>query len=455
MKKLPVMLSFMLAMFPTVVWAAEEAGAATAFATSLLWIAVILMAAKVSGSLVEKMGQPSVLGELIIGVVLGNAALLGLTIFEPIKIDPNIAWLSQFGVAILLFQVGLESTLQKMKQVGVRAFLVACVGVIAPFALCTCVVAPLLLPGLSFGTYLFVGATLTATSVSIPARMFQDLKKLDTPEAQIVLGAAVIDDVIGLIILAVVTAIARVGSVSIASIGWITAEATLFLVGSIIVGQLLAPFLGKYLSKMQPGQDMKFTMAICFCLVLAFLAQQIGLAPIVGGFAAGLILVPSYFSAFKDPPVVDDIKEAIAGLDESAKEKILATMKQYSNSHVEDLIRPVGWLTVPIFFVLIGMNVRLETMLDLPVLLTALAITAVAFIGKMASGLVAGKVDKWIVGVGMIPRGEVGLIFAVMGKSMGVITDEIYSMVVIMIILTTLCTPPILSYLLKRKDKKG
>ncbi|MFA5831688.1 MAG: cation:proton antiporter [Candidatus Paceibacterota bacterium] len=455
MKKIPVMLSLMLAIFPTAVWASEAAGAADTFAISLLWIAVILMAAKIFGSLAEKMGQSSVLGELIIGVILGNAVLLGLTVFEPIKLDPNIAWLAQFGVAILLFQVGLESTIQKMKQVGVRAFLVACVGVVAPFALCTCIVAPLLLPGLSFGTYLFLGATLTATSVSIPARMFQDLKKLDTPEAQIILGAAVIDDVIGLIILAVVTAIAQVGSVSIASVGWITAEATLFLVGSIIVGQLLAPFMGKHLSKMHPGQDMKFTMAICFCLVLAFLAQQIGLAPIVGGFAAGLILVPSYFSAFKDPPVVNDVKEIIAGLDESSKEKILATVKQYSDSHVEDLIRPVGWLTVPIFFVLIGMNVRLETMFDLPVLLIALAITVAAFVGKMASGLVAGKVDKWIVGVGMVPRGEVGLIFAVMGKSMGIITDEIYSIVVIMVILTTLCTPPILAYLLKRKYKKG
>ena len=176
------------------------------FATTFLWIAVILIIAKTS-SFIERIGQPPVLGELIAGVVVGNLALLGINVFEPIKRDPIIAFLAELGVVILLFQIGLESNIQKMRAVGMRAFLVAIVGVIAPFILGTYVAGPLLLPSLNFNAYLFLGATLTATSVGITARVFRDLGKLQTKEAQIVLGAAVIDDVLGLVILGVISAI--------------------------------------------------------------------------------------------------------------------------------------------------------------------------------------------------------------------------------------------------------
>lgn len=425
----------------------EATGHSAAF--TFLWIAVILIMAKIS-SLVERIGQPSVLGELIIGVIMGNLALLGVSLFEPIKADPIITFLSELGVVILLFQIGLESNIQKMKKVGARAFLVACVGVIAPFVLGTYIVGPWILPGLTSTAYLFLGAALTATSVGITARVFQDLKKLHIPEAQIVLGAAVIDDVLGLIILAIVSAIATVGGVSIGMITWITAKAILFLVGSIVLGQLIAPKLGKLFSKINTGVGMKFTLAICFGLIFAYLAQIIGLAPIVGAFAAGLILDPVHFSYFKDPHIVDDVKEAISGLDNTTKNKVLEAMKPHAERHIEDLIHPIGMFLVPIFFVVTGMNVKLETMFNIPILLTALAITAVAFVGKIVSGTVAGNVNKYIVGFGMIPRGEVGLIFAMIGKSLNVISDEIFSIIIIMVILTTLLTPPILTFLLKR-----
>lgn len=437
--------------FGSYAWASSDSAGAGEHSAALtfLWIAVILIMAKIS-SLVEKLGQPSVLGELVIGVIMGNLALLGIAIFEPIKHDVIIAFLSELGVVVLLFQIGLESNIQKMKQVGVRAFLVACVGVVAPFVLGTYLVGPWVLPGLSSTAYLFLGAALTATSVGITARVFQDLKKLQIPEAQIVLGAAVIDDVLGLIILAIVSAIATIGSVSLGMIGWITAKAILFLVGSIVIGQLVAPLLGRAFAKIHTGVGMKFTLAISFGLVFAYLAQKIGLAPIVGAFAAGLILDPVHFSYFKDPHVVNDVKDAADSLDDTAKNQILHAIEPHAERHVEDLIQPLGMFLVPIFFVVTGMNVKLETMFNLPIMLTALAITAVAFVGKIVSGLVAGKVNKYIVGFGMIPRGEVGLIFAMIGKSLNVISDEIFSVIIIMVILTTLLTPPILTYLLKK-----
>jgi len=290
--------------------------------------------------------------------------------------------------------------------------------------------------------------------VGITARVFRDLGKLQTPEAQIVLGAAVIDDVMGLIILAVVSAIATSGSVSAATVGAITLKAIGFLVGAIVAGQLFAPRLGRWFSVIHTGVGMKFTLAIAFCLLFAALAQLIGLAPIVGAFAAGLVLDPVHFRYFKDLHIVEDIKAAVADADPKLREKVHHALEEHSHRHVEYLIEPLGHFLVPLFFVMTGMAVKLETLFNLPVLLVALGITVAAFVGKIISGLAAGNVRKSLVGWGMVPRGEVGLIFAAIGKSVGVVSDSVYSVIVIVVILTTLLTPPILTFLLKREGAK-
>lgn len=432
-----------------------EAGGHGEYAITFLWIAVVLTAAKLSG-LVEKIGQPSVLGELIIGVILGNLVLLGIDIFEPIKHDHIIAFLAELGVVILLFQIGLESNISKMRKVGGKAGLVAVLGVVVPFVLGTYLVGPWLLPGLNDNAYLFLGATLTATSVGITARVFKDLGKLQTKEAQIVLGAAVIDDVLGLIILAVVSAIVTAGSVSFGTIGLISAKAVLFLVLSILLGQYFAPRLSWVFAKVQAGVGMKFTLAICFGLLFAYLAQVIGLAPIVGAFAAGLILDPVHFRYFKDPKIVREIKEYVHEANPELQGKLNATINKHAERHIEEIIEPIGLFLVPIFFVLTGMNVKLETMFDGQILLVALAITVVAFLGKIVTGFVAGKgVNKSIIGWGMVPRGEVGLIFATIGRTLGVVTDQVFSVIVIMVILSTLLTPPILTFIIKKADRKA
>ena len=432
----------------------EEGGHGAAAAKTFLWIAIILLLAKLS-SLIERFGQPSVLGELLIGVVLGNLFLIGINLFEPIKHDFVLVFLSELGVVILLFQIGLESNIAEMKRVGARAGLVAILGVVVPFVLGTYIVGPWLMPGLSTNAYLFLGAALTATSVGITARVFKDLGKLATKEAQIVLGAAVIDDVMGLIILAVVSAIVTLGAVSLGMIGFITAKAILFLVGAIVIGQLLAKVINKIFSKIHTGIAMKFTLAVSFGLVFAFLAQKIGLAPIVGAFAAGLILDPVHFKYFKDPEVLEDVKEVLKEehVESPIRAKVTRVINHHSHRHIEDLLEPLGHFLVPIFFVMTGMAVKVETLFNLPILLVALGVTVAAFIGKYVSGLVAGNVNKSIIGFGMVPRGEVGLIFAAIGRSLGVVSDEIYSIIVIMVILTTLLTPPILTFLLKKQDK--
>ncbi|PIQ77043.1 sodium:proton exchanger [Candidatus Peregrinibacteria bacterium CG11_big_fil_rev_8_21_14_0_20_46_8] len=437
---------------PAAVASAQEENA-DQIAITFLWIAVVLLAAKLS-SLVEKWGQPLVLGELLIGVVLGNLTFIGLSFFEPITQNPIIAFLAELGVVILLFQIGLESNISHMRKVGGKALSVALIGMIMAFGLGTYLVGPLLLPGLDPIVYIFLGATLTATSVGITARVFRDLGKLNMPEAQIVLGAAVIEDVLGLIMLAVVTAAAKTGSVSLAEIGKIGGLAIIFLVGSIVIGQMLAPRLGRLLSKIHTGIGMKFTLAISFGLIFAYLAHILGLAPIVGAFAAGLILDPVHFKDFKDPEIVSDVREAVANESPALRNKVLKTIAPHADRHIDDIIQPVGLFLIPIFFVYTGMTVDLSTLFNAKIILAALGITLIAFIGKAIAGFgIIGKqkLNRWIIGFGMVPRGEIGFVFAAKGISLGIISDEMFSMIVIMVILTTFVTPIILAGMLKNR----
>ena len=442
--------AFLLALGALLPHTALAAGA-SATTINLLWIAVLLLLAKLS-SLVEKIGQPAVVGELLAGILVGNLVLVGFGAMEPAKTDPVLGFIAELGVIILMFQIGLESNLSAMRKVGLRALLVAIIGVVVPFGLGTFVLGPLLFPDLSTNAHLFLGATLTATSVGVTARVFKDMGALQSPEAQIVLGAAVIDDVIGLIILAVVSGIVTTGGVSLDGVSWIIAKALLFLVGALVIGQWAAPTISSGFSKINTGVGMKFSLAIVFCFLLAYLAAAIGLAPIIGAFAAGLVLDEVTFKDYDKMEVIPDVQAALSDAPEATKQRVQAVLERHSKHHLETLTVPVANLFVPIFFVYTGMQVNLSTLFDLRALVIALALTVVAFLGKLVSGLAAGSANKWIVGWGMAPRGEVGLIFAVVGKQLGVVDDQTFSVVVIMVMLTTLLTPMILSALIRRQN---
>ncbi len=438
---------------------AAESGHGSRAITLIFFLFVMLMFARI-GALMERIGQPAVLGELLMGVLLGALAFApGLGFINDLKGEEFIALIAEIGVIILLFRTGLESNLREMKSVGVKALLVAIVGVVLPFV-GGYFAAKLLIPGLENSAYLFIGATLTATSVGITARVFKDLNYLSAKEAKIVLGAAVFDDILGLLILAVVAGIVSGGNVSAGEIAWISTKAFLFLVISIALGQLLAKRIGKAFSKIHSGVGMKMALALLFCGVYAYGAAVLaGLAPIVGAFAAGLVLDPLHFDDFVAPAISkklrgwagklkgddDDTREVMAEMEETAHEE--------EHMHVENLVEQVGWFFMPIFFVYTGLQVNLETFLDPKVLGIGLVVTAVAFVGKILAGWVTGKgVNHAIVGFGMIPRGEVGLIFANVGKQLGVVDDKTFSIVVIMVVLSTLLTPPILGVLIKRQQ---
>lgn len=402
----------------------------------VLALAVILIAAKVGGDLASRVSQPAVLGELLVGVVLGNVSLLGLQLFEPIAANAFIDMFSRVGVIILLFEVGLESTVDQMLKVGVSSLLVALIGVAVPFALGYGVTRTLL-PEASTYVALFIGATLTATSVGITARVLKDLEKSQTPEARIILGAAVIDDVLGLVILAVVTGIIgaadRGTELAVGDVALTLGKAVGFLVGALVLGMWLSPRLF-HLASLLKARMVLLAFGLGFCFSLAWLADFIGLAPIVGAFAAGLILEDVHFKDFKD-------KEAHT---------------------LEELVHPISYFLVPVFFVLMGMRTDLQSFAAPGVLSLAAALCVVAVAGKLVAGLGARgqNLDRLSIGVGMVPRGEVGLIFASIGSQLTVqgervVDPKIFSAVVVMVIVTTMVTPPVLKATLARKVSRA
>jgi Kef-type K+ transport system membrane component KefB len=400
-----------------------------------LALTLILVFAKLGGDLAIRLGQPAVLGELLVGVVLGNVHLAGLPALNFVSESPFVDMLARLGVLLLLFEVGLESTIAQMMKVGVQALLVALLGVVAPFALGWGMGA-WLLPDHSVYAHAFLGATLCATSVGITARVLRDLNRSQSPESRIILGAAVVDDVLGLVVLAVVSGIIAAadagGAMSYGAIGFILFKAAGFLIGALFVGALVTPRLFRLASRLR-SSGVLLALGLAFCFLLAWLANLIGLAPIVGAFAAGLILEELHFRDFQ--------KKGEASL--------------------EHLIHPISAFLVPIFFVLMGMRTDLRAFLEPGVLALAGALTVAAIIGKQACslGVIGPGVDKLSVGLGMVPRGEVGLIFANIGAALTlggerVIDNATFSAVVVMVIVTTMFTPPALKWSLARYERR-
>ena len=423
-------LSWLAALGALPVLASEGAHSDPA-APVVLWLAVILVAAKVGGHVAVRLSQPAVLGELLAGVALGNLSHLGVDAFVPLAHDGFVDMFARVGVIILLFEVGLESTVAQMMKVGASAALVALVGVFVPFALGF--FAPrLVVPGADLYVALFIGATLTATSVGITARVLKDLGVSQYPESRIILGAAVIDDVLGLVILAVVTGLIGAAdkgeALHLSAVGVTLAKAVVFLVASLVLGRFLSPRLFRLASRLRAGMVL-LAVSLAFCFSLAWLADFIGLAPIVGAFAAGLILEDVHYEE-------------------------LATKEKHT---LEALVHPLSGFLVPVFFVLMGVRTDLAAFAAPGVLMLASVLCAVAIIGKLVAGVGAqGKgLNRISIGIGMVPRGEVGLIFASIGsqltvKGQRVIDEQLFSAVVLMVIVTTLVTPPLLKWSFKK-----
>jgi Kef-type K+ transport system membrane component KefB len=409
---------------PTVAWAAAEESRHT-FGPIFLALALLVLAAKLGGLIAQRFGQPAVLAELLVGIGLANLVPLfmggdGITF---VKSNPTLRVLAELGVLILLFDVGLESDLRALVRVGISSTLVALIGVLIPFGL-GLGLAPWLLPAAPYLTRVFVAATLTATSVGITARVLKDLGATGSLEGQIILGAAILDDILGLMVLAVITGIAAAAvnegaGLSIVEITAIIGKAVLFLGATVILGHFFSrPIIRLAARTGERGMILIFGLALCFAL--AFVAELIGLADIIGAFAAGLLL--------------DPYGEGVRTREEEAT--------------LSELLHPLSSFFVPLFFVLMGIQVYLPSLADIQVLGFGIALVLIALAGKLACalGVVQRGANRLAVGIGMLPRGEVGLIFAGIGTSLTlhgkpILSQEIFAAVVLMVLITTLVAP--------------
>jgi Kef-type K+ transport system membrane component KefB len=378
----------------------------------LLAFAAALIAAKLLGELVERLGQPSVLGELLAGVALGPS-VLGL-----VPLSDGMFLLAEIGVMLLLFEVGLETSLEELGRVGGPALVVALVGMVLPFVGGFLVTKLLGYPALAA---VFVGAALMATSIGITARLLTELKMLATREGQIILGAAVADDVLGLVVLAVVSRIADQGGVEIWAVGKATGLAIGFLAAALLLGIPVGRRLVKVVDR-AAVRGVLVAASVALALLLAFVAARVGSAPIVGAFAAGLVLA-----------------------------------RTNRRHEIDTALKPIVDIFAPLFFVFVGAQVNVAFLNPAVAenrasLLLALLLSVVGFLGKMAAGWGAwGGVHRAFIGAGVVPRGEVGLIFASVGRATGALPERVFVALVLTVFATTFLAPPLLKMLRPRQ----
>jgi Kef-type K+ transport system membrane component KefB len=436
--------------YPLFAAATEAVNSSLVLAGVLLSLVVIYFASKLGGEICARIDLPPVLGELVAGVIVGVSAL-HLLVFPGSGIDASgslimqalqlttdvspaeleavfeaqsevISVLAEIGVVILLFEIGLESDLKELIRVGPQAAIVACVGVAVPFALGTAGLMTLFhVPAIPA---IFAGAALTATSIGITARVLAEIQRLSSREGQIIIGAAVLDDVLGIIVLAVVASLAKTGEVQVANVIYLIISAAVFLIGSLWLGRLLSHYFVSLVNELKTRGQLLIT-ALIFAFILSDIAVVIQLEAILGAFAAGLILA------------------------ETEKRKEL-----------EEQVIPIADMLVPVFFVVVGARTDVSVLNPFDPsnregLIMSLFLIAVAIVGKVVTGFaVFGQpgINRLAIGVGMIPRGEVGLVFASFGATTGVLSDALQAAIIVMVILTTFLAPPLLRVVFSQQE---
>ena len=382
----------------------------------LISIAVMLASAKIFSELSERIGQPAVLGELVAGIIIGQSLL------NFIKPNDTLYLLAEIGVIILLFEIGLETDLREIIKVGHKSMLVAVAGVVVPFVagyfFCRAV-------GMSNTVSMFIGAALTATSIGITSRVISDIGELESIEARIVIGAAVVDDIIGLILLSVVSGLGMAQGISVLQVLKVVGLSVGFLVVTIFAGNYLVKFFIRIINRMRV-RGILVISAVVFALLLAYAARLTGTAVVIGSFAAGLLLA-----------------------------------RTHKAEVIENRLKPIADFFTPLFFVYMGATMNLRTLnpfnpQNLHMLLIFIGIIVIAIVGKLVSGYAVYREDvrNTAIGMGMVPRGEVGLIFAEVGRRAGIIGEDIFAGIVLVVFITTLMAPSFLKICMRSRKSK-
>ncbi len=380
-------------------------------ATEILFgLFIVFLAAQIGAEAAQRLKMPSVVGEIVAGAIIGPSVLGWVHINEPLEV------LAEIGAVLLLFSIGLETRVDDLKRVGRLAALVGVIGVIVPFVMGAAWARS---SGFPTSKALFVAAAFVATSVGITARVLQELKALNRLESKVILGAAVIDDILAMLLLGLVSALQIGDGVNVISLILVAAQALGFVILIAVFGTRIMRRASNVVEKpVNPLSPLMISLVLCLGLAVA--ASHIGLAAIIGAFLAGM--------------AAGEIRQ---------------------RQELEHQLQPILAFLVPFFFVVTGANVQLRQFGNWGMLLTLLIVVALAVVSKLIGcGLGAwslGRRRALIVGVGMMPRGEVGIIVASLGKAAGVFTDAVYALIIAMSLITSILAPPILKMLLKRE----
>lgn len=418
----------------------------------LLALAIIVGGAGLSW-IVRKLNLPTVLGELGLGMLLAVLAHFHLGFWDQVMANPTLTLLAELGSILLLFEIGLESSFGDLLSVGKHGLITALVGVIAPFLIGFFLIGMVVFASSSIQLNLFLGATLAATSTGISVRVFKDLGILRNPACQVVLTASIIDDILGLIILAFVSGLVVAGTLNLVTIGHILISVIIFFVLALLVARKLTPKLIKWVLKISHEESMVVVTLISICLFWAWFAHAIGLASIIGAFVAGLIMDEVVFRDVGQPKWYRTLVNISNNHTNQEAQQMIQDEIIVCHHHerLVDLIKPLNHVLVPIFFVYAGMQVDLIAVANWSTLFYGLCLSVAAIAGKLISGIFLPKaINRWIVGFGMVPRGEIGLIFALTGRQLGVFSSEIFAVVLLMVVVTSLITPLALQFIVKR-----
>ena len=411
------------------------ASSANSYNTNLLLWLGLIYAVAIFARASDKIGQPNVLGQLIFGVVISAVASFSIFGLANITHNETLSFFAELGSIFLLLEIGLESSLRDISSAGKHAIIVALIGVFAPFILGFYIVVPYILHSHDTNLQLFLGSMLAVTSTGISVSVFKELNMLKNQACKIVLAASVIDDILGLVLLSITTGLTLEGSINPTNIGLSLFNVILFFLLSILFGLYVLPLIIRVLSKVNNNSDTVILIIIVFCFMLSYAAGQIGLAFIIGAFLAGLLLSPELFKKFQQ----------IQGKKHFAE----------SDHQLEYLIAPYGKIFTPIFFIYAGMQVDIFNTFNYTTVKIALLISIIAIIGKVMAGVFLPKpINKWMVGFGMVPRGEIGLIFAITGLQLKIIDHSLFASLILMIIITSIITPIVLTALAKREIRR-
>lgn len=402
--------------------------------STLILFATLLVGGKIAGALVERYRMPSVVGEILFGAILALiSSLFWPSFLENMRHDHGLEILAELGIILLLFGAGLETSPKEMMQVGLPALLVAMIGVVAPVAVA---VGYMLLMSGEFNLALFVGATLAATSVGITASVFGSAKLSQLQGAKIVLGAAVIDDILGILLLSIVAGIVRTGTISAMELFTTVVKSFGFLATAMFLGPYLAAWVSRTLSRISPGHGMKSGTLIGFAIFVGWLATLVGLEGIIGAFAAGLVLESAHFSYFYFHELSWKLrKDHWNELPAAAKELV----ERHDHHDVAEITAQFVGVFATVFFVLVG--TKIDVLGFTPgMIIPLIVLVLIAISGKIVAGVAApgSRLEKLFVGLSMVPRGEVGLVFAATGSALGVITPEWLTILVIVVLLSTI-----------------